>query len=344
MHQNINFLSIIGFLNRRGNMNTEKIQEIPIAVSVVVPVYNVERYIERCLKSLAQQDFNAGYEIIIVNDGTKDNSMAIAEKYARDYSYFRIITQENAGLSSARNTGLINARGDYIAFVDSDDFVAPDYISEMYSLAVKHNADIVQCRYCNYFEKSDRSINVLLSHRNGASDGNSAFEKLISDVSVRNYAWNKLYKRSLFTDNNISYPVGKCFEDVITTPRLFAKAKRVAFTRKVLYSYAHRPDSITGCAGRKMVDSYLEAYLILSEYLADNGVYYRCRPRIAVMTLKVMITLYGMIARQYIAGKGNGGSYIADCIEVRSAVRKQLRMLSPSYIKRSEKEQLSKSN
>lgn len=317
-------------------MSTEKAQKKIMDVSVIVPVYNVEKYVARCLESLVNQKCDCNYEIIIINDGTKDNSMDIVNDYAARYDFIHVYTQENSGVSVARNTGLANARGEYIAFVDSDDFVSPFYISEMYTLAVKNNADIVQCRYCNYFEKSDRSINVLLSHRNGVIGGKKAFEKLISDVSVRNYAWNKLYRRSLFTDNNISYPVGKCFEDVITTPRLFACAENVAFTRKVLYSYAHRPDSITGLAGRKMVDSYLEAYLILSEYLAENGIYYSCRTRISVMTLKVLITLYGMIARQYMAGKGNGGSYISDCREVRNTVKKQLRLLSPAYLKRAQ--------
>lgn len=93
-----------------------------------------------------------------------------------------------------------------------------------------------------------------------------------------------------------------------------------------------------------MVDSYLEAYLILSEYLAENGIYYSCRTRISVMTLKVLITLYGMIARQYMAGKGNGGSYISDCREVRNTVKKQLRLLSPACLKRAQKKQLSKTN
>lgn len=325
-------------------MSTEKAQKKIMDVSVIVPVYNVEKYVARCLESLVNQKCDCNYEIIIINDGTKDNSMDIVNDYAARYDFIHVCTQENSGVSVARNTGLANAKGEYIAFVDSDDFVSPFYISEMYTLAVKNNADIVQCRYCNYFEKSDRSINVLLSHRNGVIGGKKAFEKLISDVSVRNYAWNKLYRRSLFTDNNISYPVGKCFEDVITTPRLFACAENVAFTRKVLYSYAHRPDSITGLAGRKMVDSYLEAYLILSEYLAENGIYYSCRTRISVMTLKVLITLYGMIARQYMAGKGNGGSYISDCREVRNTVKKQLRMLSPAYLKRAQKKQLSKTN
>ena len=325
-------------------MKPEKTQEKHIDVSVIVPVYNVEKYVARCLESLVNQQCDCSYEIIVVNDGTKDNSMEIVNDYAARYDSIHVCSQENSGLSAARNTGLANAKGEYIAFVDSDDFVSPCYISEMYAIAVKNNADIVQCRYCNYFERSDRSINVLLSHRNGVIGGKKAFEKLISDVSVRNYAWNKLYRRSLFTENNISYPVGKCFEDVITTPRLFACAENVAFTRKVLYSYAHRPDSITGLAGRKMVDSYLDAYLILSEYLAENGIYYSCRTRISVMTLKVLITLYGMIARQYMAGKGNGGSYISDCLEVRNAVKKQLRLLSPAYLKRAQKKQLSKTN
>lgn len=133
-------------------MNTDNMRERAVAVSVVVPVYNVEKYIERCLDSLVRQKFGYEYEIIIVNDGTKDNSMTIADRFASEYDFIRIITQQNAGLSAARNTGLANARGEYIAFVDSDDFVSPFYISEMYTLAVKNNADIVQCRYCNYFE------------------------------------------------------------------------------------------------------------------------------------------------------------------------------------------------
>lgn len=106
-------------------MNTDNMRERAVAVSVVVPVYNVEKYIERCLDSLVRQKFGYEYEIIIVNDGTKDNSMTIADRFASKYDFIRIITQQNAGLSAARNTGLANARGEYIAFIDSDDFVSP---------------------------------------------------------------------------------------------------------------------------------------------------------------------------------------------------------------------------
>ena len=191
----------------------------------------------------------------------------------------------------------------------------------MYELAEKYDADIVQCRYRNFFEKSQSSMNILLSHRNGVFDGEKALGSLITDITVRSYAWNKMYKRSIFVDNGIKYPAGRLFEDMMTTPKLFSHAKKVAFTREVLYNYSHRSDSMTGCAGRSMVESYRDAVITLGEFIDSNGLYLRYRTRIRLLTLKAVFTLYGMIARQYIAGKGNGGSFIGDCLEVRRTVK-----------------------
>lgn len=293
-------------------------------VSVILPVYNVEKYIRRCLDSLVNQDCSCNYEIIIVNDGTKDNSMEIISEFEGKYDCIRVFSQENSGLSAARNRGIAEAKGKYVALVDSDDFVEPGYISTMYELAEKHDADIVQCRYRNYFEKNQSSMNILLSHRNGISDGEKALGNLIADVTVRSYAWNKMYKRSIFVDNGIKYPAGRLFEDMMTTPKLFSHAKKVAFTREVLYNYSHRSDSITGCAGRKMVEGYRDALISLSEYVDNSGLYYRYKTRFRFLTVKAMVTLYGMIARQYLAGKGNGGSFIGDCLEVRRTVKASL--------------------
>ena len=191
----------------------------------------------------------------------------------------------------------------------------------MYELAEKYDADIVQCRYRNFFEKSQSSMNILLSHRKGVFDGEKALGSLITDITVRSYPWNKLYKRSIFVDNKIAYPINRRFEDLITTPVLFSHAKKVAFTREVLYNYSHRSDSMTGCAGRSMVESYRDAVITLGEFIDSNGLYLRYRTRIRLLTLKAVFTLYGMIARQYIAGKGNGGSFIGDCLEVRRTVK-----------------------
>ena len=298
-------------------MSTEKQPD----VSIILPVYNVEKYLRRCLDSLVNQDCNCSYEIIIINDGSQDGSADIIGEFEQRYDFIRAISQENAGVSAARSAGIAEAKGKYVALVDSDDFVETGYISVMYELAEKHDADIVQCRYRNFFEKSQSSMNILLSHRNGISDGEKALGSLITDITVRSYAWNKMYKRSIFVDNGIKYPAGRLFEDMMTTPKLFSHAKKVAFTREVLYNYSHRSDSITGCAGRKMVEGYRDAIISLSEYVDNSGLYYRYKTRFRFLTVKAMVTLYGMIARQYLAGKGNGGSFIGDCLEVRRTVK-----------------------
>ena len=298
-------------------MSTEKQPD----VSIILPVYNVEKYLRRCLDSLVNQDCNCSYEIIIINDGSQDGSADIIGEFEQRYDFIRAISQENAGVSAARNAGIAEAKGKYVALVDSDDFVETGYISVMYELAEKHDADIVQCRYRNFFEKSQSSMNILLSHRKGVFDGEKALGSLITDITVRSYPWNKLYKRSIFVDNKIAYPINRRFEDLITTPVLFSHAKKVAFTREVLYNYSHRSDSMTGCAGRSMVESYRDAVITLGEFIDSNGLYLRYRTRIRLLTLKAVFTLYGMIARQYIAGKGNGGSFIGDCLEVRRTVK-----------------------
>ena len=298
-------------------MSTEKQPD----VSIILPVYNVEKYLRRCLDSLVNQDCSCSYEIIIINDGSQDGSADIIGEFEQRYDFIRAISQENAGVSAARNAGIAEAKGKYVALVDSDDFVETGYISVMYELAEKHDADIVQCRYRNYFEKNQSSMNILLSHRKGVFDGEKALGSLITDITVRSYPWNKLYKRSIFVDNKIAYPINRRFEDLITTPVLFSHAKKVAFTREVLYNYSHRSDSMTGCAGRSMVESYRDAVITLGEFIDSNGLYLRYRTRIRLLTLKAVFTLYGMIARQYIAGKGNGGSFIGDCLEVRRTVK-----------------------
>ena len=123
-------------------MSTEKQPD----VSIILPVYNVEKYLRRCLDSLVNQDCSCSYEIIIINDGSQDGSADIIGEFEQRYDFIRAISQENAGVSAARNAGIAEAKGKYVALVDSDDFVEPGYISVMYELAEKYDADIVQCR------------------------------------------------------------------------------------------------------------------------------------------------------------------------------------------------------
>ena len=139
-------------------MKPEKMQERHIDVSVIVPVYNVEKYVARCLESLVNQQCDCSYEIIIINDGTKDNSMEIVNDYAAHYDFIHVYAQKNSGVSVARNNGIAKARGKYVMFVDSDDYVAPSYISVLYDTAEAYGSDIAQCNYRNVFDGNDSGI------------------------------------------------------------------------------------------------------------------------------------------------------------------------------------------
>lgn len=209
-------------------------------VSVIVPVYNVEPYLRKCLDSIVNQTFKE-IEIIIINDGSTDNSQLIIDEYALKYDNIRSIIQSNKGLSEARNTGIKHASGKFLAFVDSDDWIVKEMIQEMYHLAIKHSAEIVVCSLQN-IDNQDKILKKLpeLHHLP---------EKIIlsQDFSIFGemscFACNKIFKRELF--NNISFPKNMHFEDVATIPRLFLKAKTVAKTNKFFYQYLIREGSIT---------------------------------------------------------------------------------------------------
>lgn len=267
-----------------------------VKVTVIVPVYNVEKYVARCLDCLAGQDFDDCYEILIINDGAKDSSPDIAREYCKKYPFMRMIGKENGGLSSARNMGIRHARGEFIAFVDSDDYVTKDYISKLYSAAVNNNADIVCCNYFNTDEK-DRSAPYLLNHPFDVMDGKTAMKAIIIDVTVRTYTWNKLYRKSLFTDNGIYFPEGMTFEDVACIPRLFYYARKVACISDVLYYYVHRKGSITGNISVKSIADYLRAFAILRQFIEEKQVFGKYKLQCLVLSKKISVTVFGMLVR-----------------------------------------------
>jgi glycosyltransferase involved in cell wall biosynthesis len=209
-------------------------------VSVIVPVYNVEPYLRKCLDSLINQTFKE-IEIIIINDGSTDNSQLIIDEYTLKYDNIRAFIQNNKGLSEARNTGIKHASGEFLAFIDSDDWIEKEMIQEMYDLAKKHSAEIVVC--------SLQNINNQGKILKKLSELHHLPEKIIlsQDFSIFGemscFACNKIFKKELF--NNINFPRNMHFEDVATIPRLFLKAKIVAKTNKFFYQYLIREGSIT---------------------------------------------------------------------------------------------------
>lgn len=213
-------------------------------VTIVIPVYNVERYIGKCIESLQQQTYS-NIEIILVNDGTKDNSLNIAQEFANADKRIKIISQENQGLSAARNTGIKNATGEYICFVDSDDFVDKDYINLLLESCIKSNADISVCDFY-YIDENNHVWNRIKKEERIFSNIEALKDIFSGSQITEVMTWNKLYKLSLFRDNNIWFPTGKLHEDNFTTYKLYYYANHVALITDKLYYYLQRSNSIMG--------------------------------------------------------------------------------------------------
>ena len=222
------------------------------AVSVIVPVYQVKAYLSRCLDSLCCQSL-PNIEVLVVDDASPDRSGDICDKYATENSHFKVIHHlENKGLSAARNSGIRKASGEYLMFVDGDDWVHPDFCKVAYEYASEHQADIIMF---NYIKKatSDNSEHdtpsVFKSFREGYQNPHEAMDMILKDGG--NAAWNKIYRKQLFDD--ILYPEGFLYEDTGTTYKLVHKASRFCFLDQVLYYQRIRPGSITNTPISKKV-------------------------------------------------------------------------------------------
>lgn len=213
-------------------------------VSVIVPVYNVEDYIENCLASISAQSYRY-LDIIIVNDGATDHSLSICERFVQADERMRLITQSNQGLSAARNTGLDHARGSYICFVDSDDFVHPDYVHTLLELLIAYDADIVQCAYTRFGTASDIRVDDAAMPEITVYDRDIFLESLYNKqfYPANIISWNKLYKKELWT--SVRFPSGRLHEDEFTTPETMLKADKIVLTTQPLYYYLQREGSIT---------------------------------------------------------------------------------------------------
>lgn len=211
-------------------------------ISVIIPVYNVEKYLSECIDSVINQEYS-NLDIIIIDDGSTDKSAIICDEYKELDSRIRVIHKINEGLSSARNYGLRVAKGDWICFIDSDDWIADKYVSRMYEIACKNDADIVVSNYCRVeldgtiriakakcYQK--RGIDVVYTNAN--ETGDYAINYTI--------AWNKLYKKNLF--NNVRFPEGLLLEDQMVTCKLMYFAERVVAIDEPLYYYRRRLGSI----------------------------------------------------------------------------------------------------
>ena len=227
-------------------------------LTVVIPVYNVEKYLNRCLESILIQGWK-NYDIILVDDGSTDRSPQICDDYVKAYDFISVIHKENGGLSDARNTGLSQAKGEYVYFPDSDDWIEPDTFIALAEALESQKFDIIS--FNREFVKGEEDVIISDPVETQVFEGKDAFVQMLKHSYITGFANDKIYRKSLFVDHDILFPKGKYYEDLGTNYKLFLSAKKVYATNQKYYHYLiDNPDSITQSWNEKKFRDMFEFY------------------------------------------------------------------------------------
>ena len=243
-------------------------------ITVIVPVYNVESYLRKCLDSIIAQTYK-NIEIIVVNDGSTDASGEICKEFAEIDHRIIYIEQENAGLSAARNTGLENMSGDYVTFVDSDDWIEQDYVETLYKKIVEYQADIAVGNYYSFNESEGMFYFHILgdSYYEKVYDNVSIFENLYDSQEMKSFAlisaWGKLYKAGLF--EQLRFDIGKLGEDGYLNQKIYLLAEKIVYIHKGIYSYRIRNNSLSRTWTEKWMHALVDAMSERITLLANLG-------------------------------------------------------------------------
>ena len=249
-----------------------------LKVSIVIPVYNVEKYLRECIESVIAQ-FYRNIEVILVNDGSTDNSKNLCEEYKLKYSFIKLINKENGGLSDARNVGILHSTGEYILFLDSDDYWDDsNFLFELVQYINKNpNIDYIFFKYKYYLQKRNKYKEPVFNIDDKYIEGKSGIECLDYILSRMSnfhwYAWAGVFRRSFIINNNLFFIKDRLYEDVVWTPQIFIKAKTVAFYNKAVYVYRlEREGQITSKISYKSLE---DSILITTEryyYLEKSSI------------------------------------------------------------------------
>ncbi|WP_407856661.1 glycosyltransferase family 2 protein [Enterococcus hailinensis] len=224
-------------------------------ISIIVPVYKVEKYLEKCVDSILAQTFT-DFELILVDDGSPDNSGTICDEYAKKDPRVKVIHKENGGLSSARNAGINIAKGKYLGFIDSDDYIADDMYEILYKNIVKYNADISSIElisvYNDQFSLKRHSSTVKVLNQE------QVMRSVLEGTCFYAYAWNKLYRRELF--ETIRFPQGRTFEDAFIIMKLLSISKKFVVSNLEKYYYVRHKNSIMGSNFSKKTFDVIDAW------------------------------------------------------------------------------------
>ena len=234
-------------------------------ISVIVPIYKVEKYIHKCIDSIISQTYK-NLQLILVDDGSPDDCGKICDDYMAKDERVEVIHKANGGLSDARNVGIRAAVGEYIGFVDGDDYIENSMYGDMYNLIEENKADVSICNFYNVIQ--DRKIIKNQENIIKIYNKMDILKEILLDKDIQSYAWNKLYKKELF--DCIEYPVGKKYEDIGTTFYLLEKCEKIVVSGKPLYYYLDREDSIVNTNNEQTIIDYIDIITHRFDYIKNK--------------------------------------------------------------------------
>lgn len=258
-------------------------------VSIIVPIYNVEKYLAKCLDSLVTQSY-PNVEILAVNDGSLDGSASIVETYQKSYPSIRLLNKQNGGLSDARNYGIEHARGLLLMFIDSDDYINPTMVEKLVNALETHRADIAVCDMTYVYDNGDEKY---------SSGGQFIVTDIHQDPTlfkINNSACNKIFKSELFKDN--LFVKGIWYEDLATIPKCIYYAEKIVKINEALYYYVQRENSIIHSENKKIFDIYI-ALEGLIEFIKKNNDYGRFKPVLKQMAIIQGVELTNLRIKEF---------------------------------------------
>jgi glycosyltransferase involved in cell wall biosynthesis len=253
-----------------------------IKVSVIVPVYNVAKYLPACMDSVIAQTLR-DIEIICINDGSTDNCAEILEQYAQKDSRIRVITQINKGLSNARNTGIEQAKGEYISFVDSDDVIVTDFLEKLYAAVKKYDADIAMANIRRF---TFNRIKLKVKEEKVYTDAQAKIDAAY--IPRFNYVWNKIYRKSALI---FPFTEGKYFEDIYWTIRIVYYANKLVTVPDTSYYYRKIPQSIVRSRSEQKIEDYRFSWNELHNFAREHRLKFKEK---YYLKQKTKVTLFGI--------------------------------------------------
>lgn len=256
-------------------------------ISVIVPIYNVEKYLDKCINSIVLQTYK-NIEILLIDDGSTDKSFYICEKWKKKDYRINVIHKSNGGLSDARNYGLNIASGEYVCFIDSDDYIEKDYIEKLYKILIKNKVRVSQCGI-NYINEKDKKLKQIGYKTNIVLNGREIIKDSCNKHFIENeVVWNRLYDIKIF--ENLRFPKGKVHEDEYITYKILYNEDKIAITAECLYNYRQSNNSI-------MRSNYsIKKFMDFSEAYKEKIIYFKERGDIEV---------YDMVIRSYLSNLSN---------------------------------------